>query len=73
MLPAIAIISLLTGIILKLWIRRRIFYRRSATGLQQFSNFRNALIIPVLERLASLIAGILILAGVFFACLSIMN
>lgn len=52
------------GLLLRYWIGRRKFNRRSLTGLQTFARYSNAVITLMLERLMLWIANILIFAAI---------
>lgn len=54
------------GIGLRHLIKRRKFYRRNASGLEQFSSYSKNVFIPFLEKVFNLIATILIIAGGLF-------
>ena len=60
----IGVVALTIGIALKLFVGRRRFYRRNQAGLQGFNNYRNAVVIPVVETVLIFIAWLLILVGV---------
>jgi len=57
------------GISLKLFVGRRRFYRRNQAGLEQFKNYRGALLIPFVESILTLIGGLFIIIGCL--CLSV--
>lgn len=59
----LGIIALILGIVVKLIIGRRIFYRRNAAGYEGFKSYRNALITPFLESVITKIGGLLIIFG----------
>jgi hypothetical protein len=57
-------ILLLLGVIINYQIGRRRFYRRNAAGVQQFKSYRHSLLSRGLERILSILAYILMIAGV---------
>lgn len=56
-------LALVIGIALKLFVGRRIFYRRNAAGREGFKNYRNALLTPFIESVLTKIGGLLIIFG----------
>jgi len=62
----IGIIALVLGIVLRYWINRRKFYRRSAFGSEGFSSYEKSVVISFLERTGKWIAYILIIFGLLF-------
>jgi hypothetical protein len=59
-----AVLALIIGIALKLFIGRRRFYRRNSLGGEGFKNYRNALLTPFWENLLTLAGGLLIILGI---------
>lgn len=55
------ILALVIGILLKLFIGRRRFYRRNSLGGEGFKNYRSSLITPFWENLLTLAGGLLII------------
>lgn len=64
------IILLLIGILLVYIVARRKFNRRTVTGLEGFKSFERAWLTTFLEKFGSLIAKLLVLAGVALIILS---
>ncbi|MEL1240391.1 molybdenum ABC transporter permease [Flavobacterium flavipallidum] len=62
----LSILALLSGLVLRYWINRRKFYRRSSLGAEGFSSYEKSVIITFLERTGKWIAYILILFGLLF-------
>ena len=58
------ILALVIGILLKLFIGRRRFYRRNSLGGEGFKNYRSSVITPFWENLLTLAGGLLIIFGV---------
>ena len=58
------ILALVIGILLKLFIGRRRFYRRNSLGGEGFKNYRSSLITPFWENLLTLAGGLLIFFGI---------
>ncbi|WP_051951556.1 hypothetical protein [Flavobacterium sp. ASV13] len=58
------VLALLIGIILKLYIGRRRFYRRSPSGAEGYKNYRSALLTPFWESILTFIGGLLIIFGI---------
>ncbi|MET3018618.1 hypothetical protein [Flavobacterium hydatis] len=58
------ILALVIGILLKLFIGRRRFYRRNSLGGEGFKNYRSSLITPFWENLLTLAGGLLIIFGI---------
>lgn len=58
------VLALLIGIVLKLYIGRRRFYRRNSLGGEGFKNYRSSLITPFWENLLTLAGGLLIIFGI---------
>lgn len=50
-------LALIIGISLKLFIGRRVFYRRNSSGAEGFKNYRNALLTPFLGEHISIYRG----------------
>lgn len=57
-------ISLVGGLVLRYWINRRKFYRRSMTGSEGFSSYEKSVIITFIERIGKWVAYILIIFGI---------
>lgn len=57
-------IALILGIVIRLCISRRRFYRRNQAGLETFRNYKDALIISFFEKVFTFIGGLLIIIGV---------
>ncbi|MYY25873.1 molybdenum ABC transporter permease [Elizabethkingia anophelis] len=62
----IGIIILAFALILRYWINRRRFYRRSMTGAEGFSSYEKSVIIKFIELIGKLIAYLLIIFGILF-------
>lgn len=62
----LSILALLSGLVLRYWINRRKFYRRSPLGAEGFSSYEKSVIITFLERTGKWIAYILIIFGLLF-------
>jgi hypothetical protein len=60
-----ACILLGIGLIIRYWIGRRRFNRRSIAGLQLFSSYEKWWLITRIERLVNFLALLAILAGAF--------
>ena len=60
-----ACILLGLGLIIRYWIGRRRFNRRSITGLQLFSSYEKWWIVTRIEALINFLALLAILAGLF--------
>lgn len=58
------ILALVIGILLKLFIGRRRFYRRNSLGGEGFKNYRSSLITPFWENLLTLAGGLFIIFGI---------
>lgn len=58
------VLALLIGIVLKLYISRRRFYRRNSLGGEGFKNYRSSLLTPFWENLLSFAGGLLIICGI---------
>lgn len=58
------VLILLIGIILKLFIGRRRFYRRNAFGGEGFKNYRSSLLTPFLENVINILAVLFIILGI---------
>jgi hypothetical protein len=58
------VLALLIGIVLKLYIGRRRFYRRNSLGGEGFKNYRSSLLTPFWENLLNLVGGLLIFLGI---------
>lgn len=59
------------GIVLKLLVGRRKFYRRNVAGLEEYKNYRSALSNRFLNKIMSTIGTILIIVGIvgyFYTC-----
>jgi len=59
----IGIIILVAGLLLRYWINRRKFYRRSITGSEGFSSYERSVAVRFAEWLGKLIAYVLIILG----------
>lgn len=57
------VLALVIGIVLKLFIGRRRFYRRNSTGGEGYKNYRNSLFTPFWESTLTFIGGLLIIFG----------
>ena len=53
---AIAVICFTVSVSLLLWVGRRNFYRNNAAGIQEFKNFRSAVLSSIVEGLAQFVA-----------------
>lgn len=62
----LSILALLSGFVLRYWINRRKFYRRSPLGAEGFSSYEKSVFITFLERTGKWIAYILIIFGLLF-------
>lgn len=62
----LSILALLSGLVLRYWINRRKFYRRSPMGAEGFSSYEKSVFITFLERTGKWIAYILIIFGLLF-------
>lgn len=60
---AIAVICLAVSVGLVLWVARRNFYRNNAAGVQEFENFRSAILCGIVEGLAQLVAVAFFMGG----------
>jgi len=58
------ILALLIGIVLKLYIGRRRFYRRNSLGAEGFKNYKSSLLTPLWENFLTLAGGLLIILGI---------
>ena len=58
-----AMILVAVGILIRLWVNRRRFYRRSWGGLQQFSSYSKALFETIGERVLMLLSVVLFIAA----------
>ncbi|PWJ97106.1 hypothetical protein BC749_108257 [Flavobacterium araucananum] len=58
------ILALVIGILIKLFIGRRRFYRRNSLGGEGFKNYRSSLLTPFWENLLTLTGGLLIIFGI---------
>lgn len=58
------VLALIIGIALKLFVGRKVFYRRNPSGAEGFKNYRNALLTPFWESILAFIGGLLIILGV---------
>lgn len=68
-----AAVMLIAGIMLRLLLNKRQFDRRTVNGLQQFRSYWSALIITIVERVASLVAYLTITAGLFLLLIEWFN
>jgi hypothetical protein len=57
-------VILLIGLILNYKINKRRFNRRNAAGVEQFHSYRHSLLSRWIEKVLSIVAYILILAGI---------
>lgn len=66
--PVVGAIFLLIGFVINYAVNRRRFYRRNSSGLETFGSFEKAWGTSCLERLAKLIAIVLLILGaiIFF-------
>ncbi len=55
---------LFIGLLLRYWIGKRRFKRRSIAGLQQFRNYHQALLVSLVEKVLNILGTVLILAGI---------
>jgi len=62
----LGIIALVLGLVLRYWINRRKFYRRSPTGADGFSSYEKSVAIKFIERVGKWIAYALIIFGLLF-------
>lgn len=62
----LGIIALVSGLILRYWINRRKFYRRSPLGSEGFSNYEKSVLIRFFEWIGKWIAYALIILGILF-------
>ena len=67
---AIAVICFAVSVGLVLWVARRNFYRNNAAGIQEFENFRSAVLSSLIEGVATLVAGAFFMAGLFSGLMS---
>jgi hypothetical protein len=58
------VLLIATGLLLRYWIGKRRFDRKNVAGLQNFTRYRNAVIILTIENIVVWIANLLIVAGV---------
>lgn len=59
----IGIITLILGIGINYWIRRRKFYRRNPAGAEGFSSFESSVFVRFIERIGKWISYALIIIG----------
>ena len=59
-----AVVLVAIGLILRYFIGKRRFNRRGIAGMQYYNNYKQALITTTIERLANIIASLLIVAGI---------
>lgn len=59
----IGILFLVLGLVLRYWINRRKFYRRSPMGAESFSSYEKSVGIKLIERVGKWIAYALIIFG----------
>lgn len=59
----IGILFLVGGLVLRYWINRRKFYRRSPMGAEGFSSYESSVFIKLLERIGKWIAYAMIIFG----------
>jgi hypothetical protein len=64
------IIFIIAGFILRYWLNRREFNRRTSTGMQAFRSYEHARLTRLLERFGKLIGLFLILGGCVLVLLS---
>ena len=60
---AIAVICFTVSVSLLLWVGRRNFYRNNAAGIQEFKNFRSAVLSSIVEGLAQFVAVVFLMWG----------
>ena len=60
---------LVVGAALIFWTNRRVFQRRNAAGVEEFASYGHSLLTRTVERLARILAWLLILAGVVWLLL----
>ena len=59
-----------------LWVGRRHFYRTNAAGVEEFENFRSAVLSSIVEGVVTLVAGACFMAGLLsglLSCISLMT
>ncbi|RDI11252.1 hypothetical protein [Flavobacterium sp. AG291] len=60
----IGVLASATGITLRLLVGRNRFYRRNQSGIQEFKNYRRAVVTPFIENILTYIGWLLIIIGV---------
>ena len=63
----IAAVCFTTGTLLFLYIRRRIFYRTNAAGVQEFKNYRSSVVSRFFEGVLLFVAVLLFARGAYSA------
>jgi len=60
----IGIVALTMGIVIKLIVGKRRFYRRNQAGIEEFKNYRRAFGISLIERIFIFLSSLIIIVGV---------
>lgn len=71
MLKTIGIIACVLGLVIRYFVNRRRFNRRSPQGVQMFDNYEKAFFTTIGETIAKVVGFLLILGGLFFYVLSL--
>lgn len=61
-----AVLALIAGIALRMWVSRRAFYRRNEAGVEEFKSYSAKLGTNAIEGVVSIISVLLLLFGVFY-------
>ena len=67
----VTVVCFAVSLTLFLWVGRRHFYRTNAAGVEEFENFRSAVLSSIVEGVAMLVALACFLVGLFSGLLSI--
>lgn len=67
---AVTVVCLTVGAALLLWVGRRHFYRRNEAGIEEFKNYRSAVLSGIVEGGATLFAGACLVVGAIAGLLS---
>lgn len=65
------VVLFVSGVTLFLWVKRRHFYRTNEAGVEEFKNFRSAVLSSVLEGIAMLTGGACFMAGIVAGLLTL--